>query len=166
MQEVRSDIDQSNGVMAMGWHTSAGYHRYDSLVKRKKQLNDQLETDKNNGSLRKELATTNRNVQTLSPTVYDKFDGVRSLLGWLITALALTLGAPFWFDLLTKFMSLRSAGTRPSASSEKTEVPSPATTASEKPMAAQNQDSAFAATDTTQPEIVTDEAADSSIAQG
>jgi hypothetical protein len=29
-------------------------------------------------------------------------------LGWLITALAVTLGAPFWFDVLNKFMLLRS----------------------------------------------------------
>lgn len=30
------------------------------------------------------------------------------LLGWMITAIAVTLGAPFWFDLLNKFMVLRS----------------------------------------------------------
>ena len=32
----------------------------------------------------------------------------RSFPGWLITALALTLGAPFWFDLLNKMMVIRS----------------------------------------------------------
>ena len=32
-----------------------------------------------------------------------------SLMGWLITALALSLGAPFWFDLLNKLMKLRSS---------------------------------------------------------
>jgi hypothetical protein len=36
--------------------------------------------------------------------------GLETLLGWLITALAITLGAPFWFDLLSKLMSLRGAG--------------------------------------------------------
>ncbi|MFH6782973.1 MULTISPECIES: hypothetical protein [Methylobacterium] len=30
------------------------------------------------------------------------------VLGWLVTALAVTLGAPFWFDLLNKFMVVRS----------------------------------------------------------
>ncbi|HYG62225.1 MAG TPA: hypothetical protein VEL74_06565 [Thermoanaerobaculia bacterium] len=30
------------------------------------------------------------------------------ILGWLITALAVTLGAPFWFDLLNKIMVIRS----------------------------------------------------------
>lgn len=31
------------------------------------------------------------------------------LLGWFMTALALSLGAPFWFDLLNKLMKLRSS---------------------------------------------------------
>ncbi len=30
------------------------------------------------------------------------------ILGWLMTALAISLGAPFWFDMLGKFMSVRS----------------------------------------------------------
>jgi hypothetical protein len=32
-----------------------------------------------------------------------------SIIGWLITALALSLGAPFWFDLLNKLVQLRSS---------------------------------------------------------
>jgi len=28
--------------------------------------------------------------------------------GWLLTALAISLGAPFWFDLLNKFIVVRS----------------------------------------------------------
>ena len=31
------------------------------------------------------------------------------IIGWLLTALALSLGAPFWFDLLNKLMKLRSS---------------------------------------------------------
>ena len=34
--------------------------------------------------------------------------------GLLITAVALTLGAPFWFDLLKKVANVRSAGKAPS----------------------------------------------------
>jgi len=30
-------------------------------------------------------------------------------LGWILTALAISLGAPFWFDLLNKFIAIRSA---------------------------------------------------------
>lgn len=33
--------------------------------------------------------------------------------GWLLTALAASLGAPFWFDMLNKVISIRSAGKAP-----------------------------------------------------
>ncbi len=35
------------------------------------------------------------------------------LLGWLLTALAASLGAPFWFDILNKIITIRSAGKIP-----------------------------------------------------
>jgi hypothetical protein len=34
-------------------------------------------------------------------------------IGWLLTALAISLGAPFWFDMLNKVISIRAAGTAP-----------------------------------------------------
>lgn len=34
--------------------------------------------------------------------------------GWIITILAVSLGAPFWFDTLNKFMNIRNAGAQPS----------------------------------------------------
>jgi hypothetical protein len=34
-------------------------------------------------------------------------------VGWLVTALACTLGAPFWFDMLGKLVRLRGSGGRP-----------------------------------------------------
>lgn len=40
----------------------------------------------------------------------------RTAGGWLLTFLALSLGAPFWFDALSKLAGLRSSGKRPSAS--------------------------------------------------
>ena len=35
------------------------------------------------------------------------------LAGWVLTAIAASLGAPFWFDTLNKFMNVRAAGTSP-----------------------------------------------------
>jgi hypothetical protein len=32
-----------------------------------------------------------------------------ALLGWIITAMALSLGAPFWFDMLNKVMKVRNS---------------------------------------------------------
>jgi len=40
---------------------------------------------------------------------------LKSLLGWVITALALSLGAPFWFDLLNKLMKLRGSVATPTS---------------------------------------------------
>jgi hypothetical protein len=40
---------------------------------------------------------------------------LRSVLGWIITALAISLGAPFWYDLLNKFMKLRSSVATPTS---------------------------------------------------
>jgi len=36
-----------------------------------------------------------------------------TLIGWLITAIAVSLGAPFWFDTLNKLVNLRSSGRKP-----------------------------------------------------
>lgn len=41
------------------------------------------------------------------------FKHPRYWLGFLITALAITLGAPFWFDLLSKFVNIRAGGKKP-----------------------------------------------------
>jgi len=40
-------------------------------------------------------------------------------IGWLLTALAISLGAPFWFDLLNKLVKLRAAGGKPDESTVK-----------------------------------------------
>jgi hypothetical protein len=44
------------------------------------------------------------------------FDLISKLIGLLLTAAALTLGAPFWFDLLSRLARLRNSGTPPPAS--------------------------------------------------
>lgn len=42
------------------------------------------------------------------------WDSVRhSIIGWLITALAISLGSSFWFDTLNSLLDLRSSGTKP-----------------------------------------------------
>jgi len=35
------------------------------------------------------------------------------LIGWLLTILAISLGAPFWFDILNKIINIRFAGKSP-----------------------------------------------------
>jgi hypothetical protein len=59
--------------------------------------------------------------------VRDAWDGVRDagvdgsllkLVGWGLTIGALTFGAPFWFDLLNRFGSLRGSGAKPKSAGE------------------------------------------------
>jgi hypothetical protein len=38
--------------------------------------------------------------------------------GWIITALAVSMGAPFWFDTLNRFINIRSAGPPPQSTAD------------------------------------------------
>jgi len=44
---------------------------------------------------------------------YGWYDWLLKILGWVVTALAVTLGAPFWFDLLKRLVNIRNSGNRP-----------------------------------------------------
>jgi hypothetical protein len=39
--------------------------------------------------------------------------GFITLLGWVLTALAISIGAPFWFDMLNKVIRMRASGPKP-----------------------------------------------------
>jgi hypothetical protein len=47
-------------------------------------------------------------VKSLAPV-----DWLIKVLGWIVTALAMSLGAPFWFDMLKKLVNIRSSGEKP-----------------------------------------------------
>ena len=49
----------------------------------------------------------------ISPRDLSLWDLVSKLIGFTLTALAISLGAPFWFDLLKKLVNIRSSGSRP-----------------------------------------------------
>lgn len=42
----------------------------------------------------------------------DVWSGVGRVFGWVATILAVSLGAPLWFDVLGKFSKIRNAGNR------------------------------------------------------
>lgn len=49
--------------------------------------------------------------------------GIITIIGWLIMALGISLGAPFWFDMLGKIMQIRGSGVKPKEPEpEKTDV--------------------------------------------
>lgn len=48
---------------------------------------------------------------------------LQAILGWIITTVAVSLGAPFWFDALNKFMNIRNSGKSPNEEAKIPEKP-------------------------------------------
>jgi hypothetical protein len=65
----------------------------------------------------------------------------RVLFGWLITAVALSMGAPFWFDLLSRVMNVRNAAKMPVSATPDPATSQPSPQASTPPNQATNQKS-------------------------
>ncbi len=63
--------------------------------------------ENNLNSIKSPLGLGWKNVDFDKLSVYD---WITKVVGWLITALAISLGAPFWFDILKKIVSIRSSG--------------------------------------------------------
>jgi len=47
------------------------------------------------------------------------FAPLRRILGWMVSGLAISMGAPFWFELLGKIINVRNTGPKPASSAEK-----------------------------------------------
>jgi len=77
-----------------------------SVQKLEGLVNNQIE------SVKSPLGLGWKNVQWNTVTWYDV---LIKILGWTVTALAISLGAPFWFDLLRKLVNIRSSGNKPEA---------------------------------------------------
>ncbi|WP_153799396.1 hypothetical protein [Foetidibacter luteolus] len=77
---------------------------YDDLSRRSRELSDSA-----NSLIRKDI----KNVNDLLGMGWDHgfLRGVtgKSIIGWLITAFALSLGAPFWYDMLSKLMKVKNS---------------------------------------------------------
>ncbi|MEM9549870.1 MAG: hypothetical protein AAGA05_01775 [Pseudomonadota bacterium] len=54
------------------------------------------------------------NEQSLATVFQDPLAILKTLAGWAITVLAISLGAAFWFDLTKKALALRASGPKPS----------------------------------------------------
>jgi tetrahydromethanopterin S-methyltransferase subunit G len=49
---------------------------------------------------------------------------IKIFFGWLLAAMAISMGAPFWFDLLGKVVNVRNAGSKPASSEDRPVVSS------------------------------------------
>lgn len=122
-QTLQTDIESSASVLGLGWCSSDSCKQYrqrkDSLAAARKGLRGIKNPDATQRAALRRTDSLYRMVNAGFQRHQNERDGT-SVLGWLITALAVSLGAPFWFDLLNKIVRLRSTGPRePNKGTEK-----------------------------------------------
>ncbi len=100
---VKTDVSTANQIIGLGWHYP---DTVDILCNKTIKNHEKCEVPR---VLRKEPIQTNWDKIKY---VSSKFN-FRTILGFLLTALAISFGAPFWFDLLNKIVSIRGSGTKP-----------------------------------------------------
>jgi hypothetical protein len=84
---MKTDLAKTNGLLGLGWDKA-------SFAKHKTSLSKAWHT--NFGSFLLQL-------------LLELWHGFIKLIGWIVTALAISLGAPFWFDQLNRLMKLRTS---------------------------------------------------------
>jgi hypothetical protein len=121
--QQRADLDSLTG-----WSQEFRvFHRLEACADQSLRLAGQSETDCRAEA--RQPTKVNTNPKFLAAWNNDEFPGFdlfgaslfpwlwaivpTHLIGWIFTAIAASLGAPFWFDTLNKFMNIRAAGTAP-----------------------------------------------------
>jgi hypothetical protein len=102
-QQMNEQLQQ---MKSNGLESTAGYRNLDSIYKVQVKRTDTLFH-----SAKTLVNTDITKVNNILGLGYPKGTpvGFTGFIGWLITALAISLGAPFWFDLLSKLMRVRGA---------------------------------------------------------
>jgi len=90
--------------------TAANKKSQDEIIK---TLKKDFETIK---KLDKERRETGIPIGWSKEELKDPLDWLKKVAGLLISALAVSMGSPFWFDLLGKLVNLRAAGGKPKSS--------------------------------------------------
>lgn len=110
-----ADAERVQNIMGLGW----GCSNTDSVDAVCKTIQTKLEAQINAATDSTEKARWQKLKNDCLESCYvcekNPYQGpwYEMIFGWLITALAISLGAPFWFDLLNKFIKLRETGTKP-----------------------------------------------------
>ena len=100
---IQSDIDKAADIVALGWPDCDSCKLY-------KKLKDSMAAKKDTAS---EMAATVKIKKFHCDGNPYQRGPFTMFLGWVLTALAISLGAPFWFDLMNKLLKLRGSGPKP-----------------------------------------------------
>lgn len=102
-KDVQNDLSLSGNVLGIGWNNIDTVRKMRALVAQLAK-SDSLQA----GKIRQAIADLDKTERVTFRTFRWS-----TPIGWLLTALAISLGAPFWFDLLNKLVKLRAAGGKP-----------------------------------------------------
>ena len=126
-QQLEGDVKTSNEIIAAGWGDYGRkktreliFKEYNIFIPQKngKEMISHKYDSCLNVILDNNWIRTSKMYYVLSQTFHWK-----KFLGFLILAFAVSLGAPFWFDLLNKLVNIRAAGKKEDASSSTGNVP-------------------------------------------
>lgn len=108
---VRGDIQGANSIISIGWG-------FDTMPLEKICRAEHDSIRRANGDTTKYTGSVSFCIACKEAgMIWERTKG-DGWLGYLITALAISLGAPFWFDLLSKLVKLRGSGDDPDKKKE------------------------------------------------
>ena len=108
-KDLQADADNANLVLGMGKPFKDSLNsNAEKLVAKPSKI-----TPKERARLLKEQAKYQKEICNWKYSEKQIGGQLNTIIGWFITALAISLGAPFWFDLLNKLVQLRNAGKKP-----------------------------------------------------
>jgi hypothetical protein len=115
----KESLDSNNNLLGLGWG-NYGYTE-DTIQFRKDSIlfaTDRTAYCDKNGSFFCKCTAPSRPGKPnwfgkLLYIVRESLSDWKKLIGFIITAFAISLGAPFWFDLLNKFIHMRVSGAKP-----------------------------------------------------
>ena len=111
-ERLESDPESLQTVVSMAEGFVAANNEIGTLNKTDPDFQSNLEEiktlmDTQINNVKSPLGLGWKNVEWDKVTVYV---ALSKALGWLVTALAISMGAPFWFDLLKKIVNIRNSG--------------------------------------------------------
>jgi hypothetical protein len=103
-KELRAAIDETGVILGLGWETVV-VNAEESIHKMTAILSDTVMAGDEKAKL---LVSIAGDFKRRELSQYQESYWL-AISGWILTALAISLGAPFWFDLLNKVAVVRSA---------------------------------------------------------
>lgn len=120
------DVQKANNILGVGsWLPDRVYIKYDSKTRTRSYHPHVDEALIPSEYLTKKLSKDHIDFTLQTKICAFLLLFIKHFWGFFITAIAISLGAPFWFDLLNKVMQLRTSQKQPTDSTENTESVSP-----------------------------------------